>query len=111
MINGGQRVVLGAAAAMVVLISVRSIATQAGMPAPNRYFGGLVLFSLWYVLAAFSPGLGGTFAAGTVVSGLLAPYAPGGTGNSPLSQLAQLVSSISGGNTTPAAQVAPIGAA
>jgi hypothetical protein len=98
-VTRGRSIVLGALGVMFVLITVRSVTTKPGLPSPSLYVGSLVLFSLWYLLAGVSPGLGGTLAIGTDVSALLAPYIAGGSGTSPLTQLAGLVQGISGGNT------------
>lgn len=97
--NGGQRAVLGSLAVMVALITIRNVATRPGLPSPRAYLPTGAIFSIWYLLALGSPGLGGTLAVGTVITALLAPYLPGGSGNSPLAQLGNL---ISGGNAVPA---------
>ncbi len=96
--KGGQRVVLGALGAMVVLATIRQVSTKPGLPPPGIYIGAGVWFSALFLLGSFASGAAGAVAVGTVFSALLAPYVAGGSGNSPLTQLAGLISSISGGN-------------
>lgn len=95
--NTGQRVVLGSMAAIVVLATARQLATKPGLPPPGIYVGAGLWASIWFMVGSFAPGFAGVVMVGTVFAALLAPYAQGGSGTSPLTQLAGLVGQVSGG--------------
>lgn len=76
--NGGQRVVLGAWLAMIVLAVVRRVSDPSqggGLPPPNSFIGSGVLYTMFYGGAGFAPSLFGTLAVGTIVAAALKPYA------------------------------------
>lgn len=103
----GQRVVLGAWLAMIVLATVRHVSDPAaggGLPPPNAYIASGVLFTMFYGGSTFAPGLFGTLAVGVIVAAVLKPYvdAKGAIPNSgPIFQLSNLLGSLSG-QTKPA---------
>lgn len=99
----GQRVVLGAWLAMIVLATVRHVSTPATsgtLPPPVGYLSSGVLFSMFYGGSSFAPGLFGTLAVGAVVAAIVKPYLDAkGTAvpsSGPIFQLAKLIDSISG---------------
>ena len=99
--NGGQRVVLGAWLAMIVLATVRHVSNPSagGLPPPSSFVASGVLYTMFFGAAGFTPGLFGTLAVGTIVAAVLKPYvdAKGAIPNSgPIFQLAGLLDSISG---------------
>lgn len=106
--KGGQRVVLGAWLAMIVLATVRHVSDPnvKGLPPPSFFLGSGVLYTMFYGGAAFAPGLFGTLAVGTIVAAVAKPYidAKGAIPKSgPIFQLAGLLDGISG-TMTPTTQ-------
>jgi hypothetical protein len=100
-VNGGQRVVLGAWLAMIVLATVRHVSdpSQGGLPPPSSFVASGVLYTMFFGAAGFAPGLFGTLAVGTIVAAVLKPYvdAKGAIPNSgPIFQLSNLLGQISG---------------
>jgi hypothetical protein len=101
-VKGGQRVVLGAWLAMIVLATVRHVADPSsggGLPPPNSYVASGVLFTMFYGGSSFAPTLFGTLAVGVVVAAVLKPYVAGKTtipNSGPIFQLATLLDSLSG---------------
>jgi hypothetical protein len=100
-VNRGQRVVLGAWLAMVVLATVRHVSdpSQGGLPPPSAYVGSGVLYTMFFGAAGFAPSLFGTLAVGTIVAAVLKPYADsrGIIPNSgPIFQVASLLDQASG---------------
>lgn len=101
MIPRGQPLVLGAWLSLIVLATIRQVLSQTpGLPSPSVYLGSSVLFTFFFVGAAFAPDLFGVLAVGVVVAALLKPYvnASGATipDSGPIFQLSQFVDSISG---------------
>lgn len=99
--NQGQRVVLGAWLAMIVLATVRHVSnpSQGGLPPPSSYLGSGILYSMFFGAAGFAPGLFGTLAVGTIVAAVLKPYvdAKGAIPSSgPIFQLSSLLDQVSG---------------
>jgi hypothetical protein len=100
--RGGQRVVLGAWLAMIVLATVRHISDPSqggGLPSPSSFVASGVLYTFFYGGAAFAPGLFATLAVGTIVAAVLKPYADarGVIPNSgPIFQVTNLLDQVSG---------------
>jgi hypothetical protein len=108
LVKGGQRVVLGAWLAMIVLATVRHVSDPnvKGLPPPSFFLGSGVLYTMFYGGAAFAPSLFGTLAVGTIVAAVAKPYidARGAIPKSgPIFQLATLLDGISG-TMTPTTQ-------
>lgn len=107
--NRGQRVVLGAWLAMIVLATVRHVSdpTQGGLPPPSSFVSSGVLYTMFFGAAGFAPGLFGTLAVGTIVAAVLKPYvdARGAIPNSgPIFQIAGLLDQVSGKPATSSTQ-------
>lgn len=105
--NQGQRVVLGAWLAMIVLATVRHVSnpSQGGLPSPSSFIASGVLYTMFFGAAGFAPGLFGTLAVGTIVAAVLKPYidSKGAIPNSgPIFQLANLLDSVGGAVGGPA---------
>lgn len=103
--NGGQRVVLGAWLAMIVLATVRHVSDPAvgGLPPPSNFIASGVLYTMFFGAAGFAPGLFGTLAVGTIVAAALKPYvdSKGIIPNSgPIFQLTSLLDQFAGATTT-----------
>lgn len=99
----GQKVVLGAWLSMIVLATVRHVASPATtgtLPPPSGYLSSGILFTMFYGGSSFAPSLFGALAVGAVVAAIVKPYLDAkGTAvpqSGPIFQLAQLVDSISG---------------
>jgi hypothetical protein len=112
-VNGGQRVVLGAWLAMVVLATVRHVSdpSQGGLPPPSAYVGSGVLYTMFFGAAGFAPALFGTLAVGTIVAAIFKPYADarGIIPNSgPIFQISSLLDQVTG--TPPASTTSTQGA-
>jgi hypothetical protein len=77
MTGSSEGLVLGSWLAMIVLATVRQVASSTpGLPSPAVYVGSGVLFSLFYLGAKVTPQsrLFGVLAVGAVVTALVKPY-------------------------------------
>lgn len=110
----GQRVVLGAWLAMIVLATVRHVSdpsTTNTLPPANNYIASGVLFTMFYGGSSFAPSLFGALSIGVVLAAVVKPYATSRGAipqSGPIFQLANLLDSLSGTKTT-AAGAAPGG--
>jgi hypothetical protein len=113
-VNSGtaQRIVLGAWIGMIGLATVRQLTdpNHKGLPAPSIYLASGVLFTMLFGVAGFLPPLAAALAVGIDVGALLRPFLPGGSGNSPLAQLAGFLDGLSG-SPPPDTGTGPVGPA
>lgn len=89
--------VLGAWAAMIVVITARQLLAKTAMPKASVYLGSAVLYTMIWGGSLLAPQLAVALAWGTVFGALASPYLKG-SGNSVVSQLTTKLNSISGGS-------------
>jgi hypothetical protein len=110
----GQPLVLGSWLALLGLATVRQVLSPTGgLPSPSIYLGASVLFTGFFVAAAFAPDLFGVLSVGVVVAAVFKPYVnASGTAlpnTGPIYDLSKFLDTLSGTTTPTTSATTPPG--